>query len=36
MIANYGQPKDKITSTTMKQPEEHPAEPKAKNCEYNH
>jgi hypothetical protein len=33
MIANYGQPKDKITSTTtgiMKQPEEHPAEPEAK------
>jgi hypothetical protein len=33
MIANYGQPKDKIISTTsgtMKQPEEHPAEPEAK------
>jgi hypothetical protein len=32
MIANYGQPKDKITSMTTgttKQPEEHPAEPKA-------
>jgi hypothetical protein len=26
MIANYGQPKDKITSATTKQPEEHPAE----------
>jgi hypothetical protein len=33
MIANYGQPKDKITSTatgTTKQPEEHPAEPEVK------
>jgi hypothetical protein len=33
MIANYGQPKDKITSTTTgttKQLEEHPAEPEAK------
>jgi hypothetical protein len=33
MIANYRQPKDKITSTTKgttKQPEEHPAEPEAK------
>jgi hypothetical protein len=33
MIANYGQPKDKVTSTTtgtMKQPEEHPAELEAK------
>jgi hypothetical protein len=33
MIANYGQPKDKITSATigtMKQPEEHPVEPEAK------
>jgi hypothetical protein len=30
MIANYGQPKDKITSTIMKQPEERPAEPEAK------
>jgi hypothetical protein len=33
MIANYGQPKDKITSATtgtMKQFEEHPAEPEAK------
>jgi hypothetical protein len=33
MIANYGQPKDKITSTTTgtaKQPEEHPAEPETK------
>jgi hypothetical protein len=33
MIANYGQPKDKITSATTgttKQPEEHPAEPEAK------
>jgi hypothetical protein len=33
MIANYGQPQDKITSTTIgttKQPEEHPAEPEAK------
>jgi hypothetical protein len=33
MIANYGQPKDKITSMstgTTKQPEEHPVEPEAK------
>jgi hypothetical protein len=33
MIANYGQPKDKITSATTgttKQPEEHPAEPEEK------
>jgi hypothetical protein len=30
MIANYGQPKDKITSTTTKQPKEHPTEPEAK------
>jgi hypothetical protein len=30
MIANYGQPKDKITSTTTKQPKEHRAEPEAK------
>jgi hypothetical protein len=33
MIANYGQPKDKITSATAgttKQPEEYPAEPEAK------
>jgi hypothetical protein len=33
MIANYGQPKEKIASVitgTMKQPEEHPAEPEAK------
>jgi hypothetical protein len=33
MIANYGQPKDKITGTTTgttKQPEEHRAEPEAK------
>jgi hypothetical protein len=33
MIANYGQPKDKITSATigtMKQLEGHPAEPEAK------
>jgi hypothetical protein len=33
LIANYGQPKDKITSMntrTTKQPEEHPAEPEAK------
>jgi hypothetical protein len=36
MIANYGQPKDKITSTTTgttKQPKEHPAEPKAKKLQ---
>jgi hypothetical protein len=30
MIANYGQPKDKITRATTKQPEEHPVEPEAK------
>jgi hypothetical protein len=32
MIANYGQPKDKISATTgtTKQPKEHPAEPEAK------
>jgi hypothetical protein len=33
MIANYGQPKDTITSATTcttKQPEEHPAELEAK------
>jgi hypothetical protein len=33
IIANYGQPKDKITSMTTgttKQPEEHPAMPEAK------
>jgi hypothetical protein len=33
MIANYGQPKDKITSATtgtMKQLEERPVEPNAK------
>jgi hypothetical protein len=33
MIANYGQPKDKITNMTTcttKQPEEHPAEQEAK------
>jgi hypothetical protein len=33
MIANYGQPEDKITSATAgttKQPEEHLAEPEAK------
>jgi hypothetical protein len=33
MIANYGQPKDKITNATTcttKQPEEHPAEQEAK------
>jgi hypothetical protein len=33
MIANYGQPKDIITSATTcttKQPEEHPAEPETK------
>jgi hypothetical protein len=33
MIANYGQPKDKITSATTgttKQPKEHPTEPEAK------
>jgi hypothetical protein len=33
MIANYGQPKNKITSattSTAKQPEEHPMEPEAK------
>jgi hypothetical protein len=33
MIANYGQPKDKITSATIgttKQPKEHPTEPEAK------
>jgi hypothetical protein len=33
MIANYGQPKDKITNATTgtkKQPEEHLAEPEAK------
>jgi hypothetical protein len=33
MIANYGQPKDEITSATTgttKQPEEHPAELEAK------
>jgi hypothetical protein len=33
MIANYGQPKDKITSAitgTTKQPEEHPANPETK------
>jgi hypothetical protein len=30
MIANYGQPKDKITSTTMKQLKEHPTKPEAK------
>jgi hypothetical protein len=36
MIANYGQPKDKITSATtgtMKQPEEHPAELEAKKLQ---
>jgi hypothetical protein len=33
MIANYGQPKDKIANATIcatKQLEEHPAEPEAK------
>jgi hypothetical protein len=33
MIANYGKPKDKITSVTTgttKTPDEHPAEPEAK------
>jgi hypothetical protein len=33
MIANYGQPKDKITNAstgTTKQPEEHPVEPEPK------
>jgi hypothetical protein len=32
-IANYGQPKDKTTSTTMKKPEERPAEPEAKKLQ---